>query len=139
MFLGAFMNFKGYTWFEIPCTTYTIVLTWPRLMLIYFHVLEFDRFLQVLIDLIVISSVMLGFDGTVKSFVPAFHAFSSLCSCHCWNVWILSYNEQCIHSQSKGDNFSTSQSNDSFNPFPVTAEHLNIAQSRSLILASPKI
>lgn len=43
------------------------------------------------------------------------------------------------YAQSSGESFSTIQSIDSLRPDPVVAEHLNKAQSRSFILARPKI
>ena len=83
MFFSGLMDLFGLTRIEIPRTADAIMLSRTRLGLIDLHLLVLGRLLQIIMDLVVITQVVLGLDGSVKGLIGSLHALASLAASHC--------------------------------------------------------
>lgn len=83
MLLSSLMHLLGLTRIEVPCTADAIMLSRTRLGLINLHLLILGRRLQVVVDLVVITQVVFGLDGPMKSLIGSLHALASLTASHC--------------------------------------------------------
>ena len=86
MLLGPLVHFESLLRLEISGATDAVVLPWPWLGLIDLHDSILLGILEIVMNLIMISKVVLGLQCAVNPFVPALHALSSLTASHLFTI-----------------------------------------------------